>query len=219
MAGEAVYDMPAARAASPLPTPDRDLDRTIAHLLRTSEVNAGHLDVHTAAAQAAGDPALLSHHLRHAVVHTGKIASHLVKLRTAVTRRLPAVAGELDDLDRAIPGSRAAAGGAPLAALDMSIAHDLANAQAAAAHVGRHLSQAQAAQAAGNPVSVRFNLEHGAHHVTEISNELGELDADLSRSVPAVARELAALHQVPQPGKPQPGASRSAGPRRGPEPA
>jgi hypothetical protein len=185
----------AARAYGSTPTPDRDLDRTIAHLLRTAEVNAGHLDVHSAAAaKSVRDPVLLAHHLKHSAAHAGSITDHLVKLRTAVARRLPAVASQLDDLGRETPGNRAAGDtGVPRAALDMSIAHDLASAQVATAHTARHLYEAQAAQAAGNQVSVVFNLEHATHHVTEISHNLSELDTDLTRRLPAVGRELGTL--------------------------
>lgn len=209
-----------------LRTPDRDLDRTISHLLATVENNAGHLDVHTAAAQAAKDPALITHHLRHAAGHAGEVSSHLVKLRDAVSRRLPAVAGQLDDLARAVPGSRSIANPVPPGALDMSIAHDLASSAIAAAHVGRHLAEAQAAQSAGNRVSVAFNIEHAVHHIAEIGHHLSELDADLDRSVPAVARETQALHAAAAPGTEPAEPDRSApadydvsGSWPGPEPA
>ncbi len=84
----------------------------------------------------------------------------------------------------------------PRMALDMSIAHDLASAQAAAGHVDRHLSEAQAAHAAEDPVSVIFNSAHAAHHVTEVAHNLSELHADLARRLPAVAAELARLGQA-----------------------
>lgn len=179
-----------------MPAPDRDLDRTISHLLSTAEVNSGHLDVHLAAAAGnQGDPGLLAHHLHHAAAHAGEVSSHLVKLRDAVTRRVPAVGAELDDLDEAIPGSRATPEDhVPRGALDMSIAHDLASGQAAAAHVSRHLAEAQTAQRAGNKASVAFNIEHATHHVAEIAHALSELDADLARRIPAVAGETQKLH-------------------------
>ena len=140
---------------------------------------------------------LQAHHLRHAVGHAGGVISHLAKLNVAVRRRLPGVARELDDLDDAIPGSRGAMGEVPDAALDMSCAHDLSEAQAAAAHVDRHLAEAQAAT--GSPVSVLFNIQHGQRHIDEIAHNLSELDADLTRRLPAVARELALLPVETQP--------------------
>lgn len=188
-------------------TPARDLDRSIAHLLMTAEANDGHLHVHAAAAASAAragqDPALLAHHLRHATGHVRAVSAHLVKLRAAVARRLPAVARQLDDLDRAIPGNRSAED-VPRAALDMSIAHDLDSAQTAAGHVDRHLAEAQASQAADDPVSAAFNIEHAEHHVAEITGSLGELDHDLSRRIPAVARELDRLRQAIRDGGPEP---------------
>lgn len=198
--------------------PDRDLDRTISHLLNTAEVNCGHLDVHLSAAQAnQGDPALLAHHLRHSLEHVRSVSSHLVKLRDAVSRRLPDVARELDDLDRAIPGQRSSVNDeVPRAALDMSIAHDLAEAQGAAAHTDRHLSEAQLAQAAGNRASVRFNIEHAVHHVAEIAHNLDELDADLTRRLPPAGREndrlraAAGLEPEPLPARSAPWAVRAA---------
>lgn len=199
------------RAYGAIATPDRDLDRTISHLLSTAVTNAGHLDVHAAAAQAAGDPALLSHHLRHAAAHVRSVSSHLVKLRAAVARRLPPVARELDSLDRAVPGGRGALGDVPRAALDMSIAHDLASAQAAAAHTARHLSEAQLAHAAGNKVSVTFNIEHAVHHISEVAHYLSELDADLTRRLPAVGRETGRLHQAATPDGKAPVPERSRG--------
>ena len=191
-----------------LATPARDLDRTIAHLLATAEANAGHLVVHAAAAAAAAkagnDPDLLAHHLRHSGGHAGGVSSHLVKARAAVARRLPAVARELDDLGQATPGNRSAPEHVPAAALAMSIAHDLASAQVAAAHVERHIEEAQSAQAAGDLVSVRFNVEHLENHVPELAFHLGELDNDLCRKLPAVRHELARLHEVMQGGAPGP---------------
>ena len=184
-----------------LPTPDLDLDRTIAHLLGTAEDNAGHLDVHTAAAATAKDPALLAHHLHHAVNHVRGVSSHLVKLQEAVRRRVPAVGQQLDDLGHAIPGSRAVPEHVPLAALDMSIAHDLATTLMAAVHVDRHLSEAQLAASAGNKVRVAFNIEHAEHHIAEICHGLSELDDDLSRKIPAVAAELAMLQTAVVPDK------------------
>ena len=221
-------DMECTRAYGSTPTPDRDLDRTISHLLTTSCVNAGHLQVHNAAAATAKDPALLTHHLHHAAGHAGEVSSHLVKLRAALVRRLPAVARQLDDLDAAIPGNRAAAEGVPPAALDMSIAHDLASGQDAAGHVSRHLAEAQTAHAAGNQVSVTFNIEHSLHHITEIAHNLSELGKDLTRRIPAVAAETgklqAAVAAAPgtAPGRSRDGAAADydiTPPDRGPQPA
>lgn len=217
---------PAFRASSVDSTPDRDIDRSISHLLSTAEANAGHLDVHTAAARAAKDPPLLAHHLHHAADHAMEVADHLGKLRAAVTRRVPSVAQELAGLDQAIPGTRAIEH-VPRAALDMSIAHDLASAQAATAHVSRHLSAAQSAQAAGNAVSVTFNIEHAVHHIAEISHSLSELDEDLPRRLPSVGAENLKLHAAMAPsgtGKVTPGRSAPGDYdvtewRAGPEPA
>ncbi len=202
----------AERAYGDLPTPDRDIDRTISHLLATACSNTGHLDVHAAAAAAARDPVLLAHHLHHALGHARSVSSHLVKLRVAVIRRVPAIGQQLDDLDQAIPGSRAVTEHVPLAALDMSIAHDLATAQGAAAHVDRHLSEAQMAQSAGNKVSVAFNIEHAVHHIAEVAHSLDELDNDLSRKLPSVATELGSLHAAADPvsGSPPPAPARAA---------
>jgi len=191
-------------------TPERDLDRTISHLLSTAEVNAGHLDVHTAAAaKSVGDPALLAHHLHHAYDHAGEVSDHLVKLRVAVTRRLPAVARELDGLDAAIPGSRAVEH-VPRGALDMSIAHDLSSAQGAAGHVARHLGEARVAQGAGNAVSVTFNIEHAVHHIAEVAHALSELHDDLCRRIPAVDAETQKLHAAATGIVTPPGPARSA---------
>lgn len=178
--------------AVPAAAPGRDLDRTISHLLMTAEVNAGHLDVHaSAAAKSAGDKILQAHHVHHASAHAGVVCEHLAKLRVAVSRRCPGVAAELDGLDAATPGLRDAGEVVPGAALEMSIAHDLASAQTAAGHVERHLDEAAAS--AGDKASVAFNLEHAAHHIAEIAHSLEELDADLCRRLPAVAGEKARL--------------------------
>lgn len=191
-------------------TPERDLDRSISHLLSTAVTNAGHLDVHTAAAaKAVNDPVLLAHHLRHAGAHARMVSSHLVKLRDHVTRRLPAVGRELAGLDRAIPGNRSAEGPVPSAALDMSIAHDIASGQAASAHTSRHLSEAALANEAGNKASAAFNVQHASHHVTEVSHYLSELDKDLKRKLPPVERENVKLHQAVNPEEPSRSPSRS----------
>lgn len=176
--------------------PDRDLDRSISHLLSTAQVNTAHLQVHSDAAQASvGNAVLVTHHLRHSLDHVRGVSSHLVKLRDAVARRLPGVARELESLDGAFPGERSAVGDVvPRAALDMSIAHDLAEAQSAAAHVDRHLVEAQLAQSAGNRPSVTFNIEHATHHVAEIAHNLDELQQDLFRRLPSVGGETAKLH-------------------------
>jgi hypothetical protein len=188
----ALKQAPERRSAAD--TPDRDLDRTISHLLATTQDNTGHLDVHTAAAVlAAKDQVLQSHHIHHAVNHARMVSSHLVKLRDAVIRRLPAVARQLDDLDQATPGHRSAMGPVPRAALDMSIAHDLSSAQIATAHVDRHLSAAQTARTAGDQGSVKFNLQHAAHHVAEVAHGVSELCDDLPRRLPAVGRETGML--------------------------
>lgn len=209
------------RARAPAATPERDLDRTISHLLMTAEINAGHLDVHAAAAaRSAGDAALQAHHVHHATGHAEVVTEHLVKLRAAVARRVPGVARELDALDRATPGIRAAGYPVPRAALDMSIAHDLASSQVAAGHVARHL--AEAARSAGDKASVAFNLEHAVHHVAEIAHGLSELDDDLTRRLPAVGDEKARLAEAitPPPGAAPPRVPGSdvAG-RSGPQPA
>lgn len=205
-------------------TPERDLDRSISHLLSTAVVNAGHLDVHTKAAGAAKDPALIAHHLRHAVAHAGMVSSHLVKLRDHVARRLPPVAAQLDSLDKAIPVERGL-GPVPRAALDMSIAHDIASGQAAAAHTARHLSEAQLALAAGNRVSVTFNIDHAEHHIAEVNHYLSEAGKDLNRRIPAVKSESVKLDQACNPDHQEPAPARSfpadydAVPDRGPVPA
>lgn len=201
-------------------TPERDLDRTISHLLSTCCKNAGHLDVHAAAAaRFMKDPALLAHHLHHADAHSTEVAAHLVKLKDAVTRRVPGVARELDDLDRAIPGSRAIEH-VPRAALDMSIAHDLSTGQAAAAHVSRHLGEARTA---GDAASVKHNIEHAVNHIGEISHALSELDDDLARRLPAVAAENVKLHAAMAPSGAVPPARSAPADygieARGPEPA
>jgi hypothetical protein len=173
--------------------PERDLDRTISHLFSTIAVNAGHLAVHAEAAQAATEPPLTAHHLKHALGHARVVSEHLEKFRGAISRRVPAVGVQLTNLDQATPAGRAAGPDVPAGALDMSIAHDLASSQAAAAHVNRHLTEARAAHAAGNKVSTAFNISHAVHHVGEITSHLAELSRDLPRRLPAVAAETAAL--------------------------
>ena len=97
-------EMAAARSYVPAESAGTDLDRTIAHLLKTAQVNTGHLDVHAAAARDGGDPALVTHHLRHALNHARRVSSHLVKLHDALSRRVPGVAAQLEDLAAAVPG-------------------------------------------------------------------------------------------------------------------
>ena len=190
--------MAAARSYVPAESAGADLDRTIAHLLKTAQVNTGHLDVHAAAARDGGDPALVTHHLRHALNHARRVSSHLVKLHDAVSRRVPGVAAQLEDLAAVIPGARAAAGlppQLPAGALDMSIAHDLANGQAAAAHVDRHLSEALLAQSAGNAASVKFNGERAADRIADRPLP-GGAGHGPARRLPEVGREAAALKEA-----------------------
>lgn len=194
-AAAAAWDEAVLRSKSGVEeTPASQLDRTIAHLYSTvAESNYPHLVVHTAAAaKAVDDPVLLRHHVFHATGHLKGVSEHLSKLREAVSRRLPAVGKQLSDLDQADPGRRSAAEHVPDAALLMSIAHDLDNAQQAAGHVGRHLDVIQP----GDPAVAAWNLDHCRSHSKELRYHLGELRADLIRRIPAVGRELERLRAV-----------------------
>ena len=158
--------------------------------------------MHTAAALSyRNNPELMAHHLMHASGHAQVISSHLVKLRDHVARKVPGVARELADLDKAIP-RKAAEGKVPRAALDMSIAHDIASGQAAVAHTARHLTEAQAANGAGDRVSAVFNIEHASRHVGEVNHYMSELDKDLKRRLPPVEAETVLLDKAQDPPEP-----------------
>jgi len=192
--------VPAARAAA---APARDLDRTIAHLLMTAEINTGHLDRHVTAAQGAAGPASRAFNLLHARNHAAVVAEHQAKLRDALIRRVPAAGRELALLGRAGGGGARKAG----PDLDRALAHDLAGAITAAGHVTRHLDEA-----AGSPASVAFNLEHAATHVREMAHYHHELAGNLAERLPAVTAETGRLRQlIALTGAPPP-ARRSAGP-------
>ena len=182
-------DLPATRAAA-LGTPERDLDRTIAHLLMTCIINTGHLDRHTAAAQAATTPDSLAHNLKHARNHVAVISEHQVKLRSAITQRVPAVGTATEQLDQAISsdGTRKSP-----ADVDRGLSHDLSSALVASGHVDRHLAEAQATR---DPASVAYNLLHAANHILELEHYHSELKAGLPGRLPGVARELGRLTAV-----------------------
>jgi hypothetical protein len=188
-------DVSSVRSGSMADVPERDLDRTISHLLATCCANAGHLDVHVAAAaKAVRDPALLAHHLHHGLSHVRSVSEHLEKLSETISRRVPAVAQQLKDLDQAIPAGRSAPEHVPRGALDMSIAHDLASSIAASAHVDRHLVEAQTANSAGNAASVKHNIAHAVNHIAEIIHGMDELNEDVPRRIPAAGAETQKLH-------------------------
>jgi hypothetical protein len=185
---------PAVRASESPPTPVRDLDRTIAHLLLTCEVNAGHLRRHAAAAQAASTPDGLVHNLRHAKNHTTVIAEHQEKIRQALTERVPAVGREMELLsqvsgtDAAGTGTRYSGQSAKTGAdLDRGLAHDLTSAMVATGHVYRHLTEAQTAP---DPASAAFNLQHAVNHAAEIAHYHQGLQDGLVQRLPAVGPEL-----------------------------
>ncbi len=226
MAGVSQYDLPVSRAnpaeAAAAETPARDLDRTIAHLWLTCEINTAHLDRHVAAAQAATTADSLAHNLRHARNHVAVTSEHQGKLLAALSRRVPAVSEAAGQLNQAISGGLRKSG----ADLDRGLSHDLSSATVAAGHVDRHLAEAQAAP---DPASVKFNLEHAATHAREIAHYHGELRSGLAQRLPAVIPELDKLCQAAGLGSypaipPAPATDRSADydvtrSRPGPEPA
>ncbi len=188
----AMFDAPARsaiRAAGPSGTPARDLDRTIAHLLLTCTVNAGHLHRHAAAAQAATTPDGLVHNLQHAKNHATVIAEHQEKLRQALTERVPAVGREMEQLNQVSGTAARYTGQNPKtgADLDRGLAHDLTSAMVATGHVYRHLTEAQTAS---DPVSGAFNLAHAMNHTGEIAHYHRGLQEGLVDRLPAVGPEL-----------------------------
>lgn len=189
-------DFPESRADAHPATPDRDLDRTLAHLLLTCEANAGHLHRHAAAAQAASTPDSLVHNLRHAKNHTTVISEHQEKIRQILTRRVPAVGREMELLSQVSgsgAGTGARAGTGPGQApktgadLDRGLAHDLTSAMVATGHVYRHLTEAQLAP---DPASAAFNLQHAVNHAGEITHYHQGLQDGLVQRLPAVGPEL-----------------------------
>lgn len=183
-------DLPQSRTASLLGTPERDLNRTLAHLLMTCIINTGHLDRHIAAAQAASTPDSLAHNLRHARNHVAVTSEHQVKLRNAAVQQVPAVGAALEDLDKAIASDGTRKSGADL---DRGIAHDLSSALVAAGHVDRHIAEAQGT---GDPESVAYNLAHAMNHAKELQHYHSELQASLTEKLPAVGQELGKLDAV-----------------------
>jgi hypothetical protein len=77
-----------------------------------------------------------------------------------------------------------------------TVAHLADTVLSALGHATRHLA---AAQTAPDRASAEFNLAHAAHHTRQAVDHQGKLVAALAQYHPAVAAELAKLHQVTQP--------------------
>ena len=88
----------AAADTAPTPAedvPDRDIPARKAHLAATTRSNAGHVQLHIAAAQAAleaGDFNSVQNNLEHAANHIAEVLEHIRKLVDTLDDDEPAVA-------------------------------------------------------------------------------------------------------------------------------
>lgn len=83
-----------------------DATRTVAHHLDSASFNLGHSQRHLTAAKASPTKGSRDMNLAHADKHLKETKQTLEKLADAVTKKMPAVKGELDKLKAAKPKAK-----------------------------------------------------------------------------------------------------------------
>jgi sorbitol-specific phosphotransferase system component IIA len=175
-----------------------------------SVLNAlGHMIRHLEAAQHATSPEAVTFNLRHAHNHQAEAADHQARLFGDLAAHDPAIGAELDRLRDATPRQAP-----PLKTPRpedtpegpdriRAVAHLSQTVMTALGHIARHLDGAQHAT---SPESLTYNEEHAHNHSVEALDHHRRATHCLAAYYPAVARELAGLHQITQSG-PEPAAA------------